>query len=95
MPMYQKCPDCDAHNDPGESCECKRQKAILLTFSDGNEIIARINGSEADVIRYYQENNFLTDTSGDMREPDPVVATIKFIATGRIVLLEAKPALCV
>ena len=28
--MYKICPDCGAHLDPGESCDCHKERAALL-----------------------------------------------------------------
>ena len=31
MSYYTTCPDCGAHLDPGEVCECKRETALDAT----------------------------------------------------------------
>ncbi len=30
MSFYKTCPDCGAHLDPGEPCDCKKNRAALL-----------------------------------------------------------------
>jgi len=64
------------------------QTTVLLTFSDGNEILTRINGSQESIIDYYRKNNALTYTGGDpWRPPDPHITSVKFVGTDRLVPL--------
>lgn len=85
MSKYKECPHCGSALDHGEKCDCEKQRSVLLNFSDGDELITRINGTDEEIIQHYGLNNFLTDTSDDMRVDDAVVTSLKFLDTGRTV----------
>jgi hypothetical protein len=49
-----------------------QQKALLLTFADGDQVFTRFNGTREDAVSHYGQNNLLTADYGAQ------VVTIEF-----------------
>ena len=68
----------------------------MLTFSDGDELITRINGDDDEVLAHYAQNNALTYTGdgdeGYRDKNDPIVSSVKFLDSGRVVSFGPLPA---
>lgn len=47
MRYYKTCPQCGAHLDPGEKCDCTKNTALTTTHEDG------IQGGNTKVEREY------------------------------------------
>lgn len=52
--------------------------SLLLTYTDGNKVFTRFNGSQIEAVDHYTMNNLLTQLG------DPMVDTILFPDTAEI-----------
>lgn len=56
MAYYKTCPDCEAHLDPDETCDCqKEQWKMKVELKNGSEFCSNIHGNPSPVFNYYRD----------------------------------------
>lgn len=56
MTYFNTCPNCGAHNDPGEKCSCRDQRTPDLLPDKLEKVKSHGNGKKTQLVQTYKFN---------------------------------------